>query len=202
MIKLVRLSRFGLAAGRPPKKESDTPSFKDKLHIFNQLKPYIFPFFHSDRFITFTLLKSYSYLALSKFCFFGGPMLLKVGINSLQNASFGDPFLMFLGYGICYSASVLFESLRNVEVLKVTSYALTETSSDAYKHMLSMGPGFFFTGSQRTKLFNLQKVRRTIFRRNTPSSRTSAPSRNTSSPSSWTSGSAPPSCCTTLIRGR
>lgn len=58
--------------------------------------------------VTKSLLKSYGYLALSKFCFFGGPMLLKNGINSLQGVALGDPMLMFLGYGACYSASILF----------------------------------------------------------------------------------------------
>lgn len=52
-------------------------------------------------------------------------MFLKHGINNLQNLALGDPFLMFLAYGACYSASILFESLRNIEVLKVTSLALT-----------------------------------------------------------------------------
>ena len=58
--------------------------------------------------ITKSLLKSYGYLALSKFCFFGGPILLKHGINSLQGVTLVDPMLMFLGYGVCYSASILF----------------------------------------------------------------------------------------------
>lgn len=35
-------------------------------------------------------------------------MLLKYGINSLQSAAMMDPILMFLGYGVCYSASILF----------------------------------------------------------------------------------------------
>jgi hypothetical protein len=75
--------------------------------------------------VTKALLKSYGYLAISKFCFFGGPMFLKFGINSLQNLALGDPIMMFIGYGVCYSSSILFESLRNIEVLKVTSLALT-----------------------------------------------------------------------------
>lgn len=91
----------------------------------NELKPYIVPFIHRNKLVTRSLLKSYAYLGISKFCFFGGPMFLKHGINNLQNLALGDPFLMFLAYGACYSASILFESLRNIEVLKVTSLALT-----------------------------------------------------------------------------
>ena len=73
------------------------------------MKPYIVPFIHHNKIITHSLLKSYVYLIFSKICFFGGPLLLKKGINGLQStSSFGDPLLMFFGYGICYSASVLF----------------------------------------------------------------------------------------------
>jgi len=108
--------------------------------------------------VTKSLLKSYSYLVLSKFCFFGGPMLLKHGINTLSGDTLVDPIMYFLGYGLCYSASILFDSLRNLQVLNVTSLALTETSAKAYKHMLSLGPNFFFSSSQRTKLFNMYKV--------------------------------------------
>lgn len=36
-----------------------------------------------------------------------------------------DPLLMFLGYGICYSASSLFESMRNLESVKIVNIALT-----------------------------------------------------------------------------
>lgn len=52
-------------------------------------------------------------------------MFLKHGINSLQSIALADPMLMFLAYGACYSASIIFDSLRNIEVLKVTSLALT-----------------------------------------------------------------------------
>lgn len=126
--------------GSKKKVEVDNPSFKEKLYILNELKSYIIPFMHKNKLVTKSLLKSYLYLGLSKFCFFGGPMFLKHGINSLQNIALGDPVLLFLGYGVCYTTSILFDSLRNIEVLKVTSLALTETSSKAYKHMLSLGP--------------------------------------------------------------
>ncbi len=65
---------------------------------------------------------------------------------------------MFLGYGICYSLSVVFESMRNLESVKIVNSALTETASNAYRHILSLGPDFFFGGSQRHKLFSLFKV--------------------------------------------
>lgn len=76
--------------------------------MLSELKPYIIPFVHSDKKITKYLLMSYMYLGVSKFCFFGGPMLLKYGINGLQNATIVDPLFMFFGYGLCYSASQLF----------------------------------------------------------------------------------------------
>ena len=88
-------------------------------------------------------------------CFFGGPLLLKHGIDGLQSATLMDPLLMFFGYGMCYSGSILFESLRNIQVAKLTAIGLTDIVSNAYKHMLSLDPDFFFTGSQRHKLFHL-----------------------------------------------
>lgn len=69
---------------------------------------------HKNKLVTKSLLKSYLLLGLSKFCFFGGPMFLKYGINSLQNLAIGDPVLMFLAYGACYTSSILFDSLRNI----------------------------------------------------------------------------------------
>lgn len=68
------------------------------------------PFLHKDKRITLALIKSYGYLTCSKFCFFGGPLFLKYGINALQNGTLalGDPLLLFFGYGLCYSLSVLF----------------------------------------------------------------------------------------------
>ena len=80
---------------------------------------------HNDKVITRHLLKSYAYLAVSKACFFGGPMLLKYGINGLQKIAIVDPLILFLGYGLCYSASQLFESMRNIEIVYVTRFALT-----------------------------------------------------------------------------
>ena len=124
----------------------------------NEMKAYIIPFLHPNPLITKALMKAYGYLCLSKVCFFGGPMLLKFGINSLQSVSMADPFLFFFGYGILYSASVLFESMRNIQVLNVTNLALVETATKAYTNMLSMGPGFFFKDSQQIKLFNIYKV--------------------------------------------
>ena len=97
----------------------------------------------------------------SKVCFFGGPLFLKFGINAIQQGvetGWTNPLLMFLGYGVCYSSSVAFESMRNVESVKIVNIALTETASNAYRHMLSLGPEFFFSGSQRHKLFNLSKA--------------------------------------------
>ena len=108
MIKLIKNYRYLFAAQKPTKKDTDSPNFKEKLQILNELKPYIVPFLHKDKRITTALIKSYGYLGLSKVCFFGGPMFLKVGINSLSNAAIGDPFILFLGYGLCYSASVMF----------------------------------------------------------------------------------------------
>jgi hypothetical protein len=52
----------------------------------------------------------YSHSAKSAFiCFFGGPFLLKVGINSLGvPAEEYEALLYFLGFGLCYSGSVFF----------------------------------------------------------------------------------------------
>jgi len=76
------------------------------------MKQYMIPFIHNDKRITVALMKSYGFLACSKFCFFGGPLFLKYGINALQNGAvaftMADPLWLFLGYGVCYSLSVLF----------------------------------------------------------------------------------------------
>ncbi len=81
------------------------------------MKEYFIPFLHTDKRITNYLLRSYGFLVLGKLCFFAGPLFLKHGINALQGpAAIGiaDPLFMFLGYGVCYSASVMFESMRNL----------------------------------------------------------------------------------------
>lgn len=123
------------------------------------MKPYILPFAHPDKTITHALLKSYSLLALSKLCFFGGPFFLKLGINSLTGAAtVANPLMMFFGFGVCYSGSVFFEQMRNISTLKIIDIALVQTTSKAYKHMLSLGPQFYFSGSQRHILFNLYKA--------------------------------------------
>lgn len=117
-IKVIMISLLAKKSARlfsaNKKPEIDGSTLKEKLHVLKELKPYILPFVHKNKLVTRALLKSYAYLAISKFCFFGGPMFLKHGINNLQNVLLGDPILMFLGYGACYSASILFESLRNI----------------------------------------------------------------------------------------
>jgi hypothetical protein len=75
------------------------------------MKKYFIPYIHPDKRITNYLIRSYSFLLVGKLCFFAGPLFLKYGINTLQGAAtvgITDPLLMFLGYGICYSASILF----------------------------------------------------------------------------------------------
>ena len=64
-------------------------------------------------------------LGLSKLCFFGGPFLLKVGVNSLSGtAAMFNPLIYFFGFGVCYTGSVLFEQMRNVQTLKIINAAL------------------------------------------------------------------------------
>lgn len=82
--------------------------FSDKIKILKQMNPYVLPFMHKNPEITKAIGKSYLFLAFSKVCFFGGPLLLKYGINGLSSASITDPLLLFLGYGICYSGSQIF----------------------------------------------------------------------------------------------
>ena len=92
------------------------------------MRKYFVPYIHPDKRITSYLNRSYGFLLLGKICFFAGPLFLKHGINTIQSAeSLGitDPLLMFAGYGICYSLSVLFESLRNLESVKIVNIALT-----------------------------------------------------------------------------
>jgi hypothetical protein len=133
-------------------------TFREKLNYLQEMKPYILPFLHDNKVITRALLRSYGMLALSKLCFFGGPFFVKMGINTLTGAAAGNPLLMFLGFGLCYSGSVLFEQMRNLETLKIINIALLETTSKTYKHMLSLGPEFYFSGSQRHIIFSLFKA--------------------------------------------
>jgi len=80
-------------------------------------------------------------LALSKICFFGGPFMLKLAVNALGAPAAGFSSLFyFFGFGVCYSGSVFFEQARNLHTLKLINTALVETTSKAYKHMLSLGP--------------------------------------------------------------
>lgn len=117
-------------------------SLMELLDYIKETKTYIVPFLHRDKEITRSLLKSYSLLALSKICFFGGPFLLKLGVNSLSGpvAAGMYPLLYFFGFGVCYTGSVLFEQMRNLQTLRLINSALVETTSKAYKHMLSLGP--------------------------------------------------------------
>ncbi len=75
-----------------------------------EMKPYIVPFIHKDPMIAKTLLRSYGLLILSKACFFGGPFLLKLGVNALGGSVMGgfNPLIYFFGFGACYSGSVVF----------------------------------------------------------------------------------------------
>lgn len=117
-------------------------SIVELVDYIKETRTYIVPFLHHDKEITRSLLKSYSLLALSKICFFGGPFLLKLGVNSLSGpAAVGMyPLLYFFGFGVCYTGSVLFEQMRNLQTLRLINSALVETTSKAYKHMLSLGP--------------------------------------------------------------
>ncbi len=93
------------------------PNFKEKINYIKSIKPYLIPFMHENTLITKSLFKSYGYLIFSKLCFFGGPLFLKHGINGLSvtgGLGLVDPLIMFFGFGVCYSGSVFFESLRNL----------------------------------------------------------------------------------------
>ena len=89
------------------------------------MKPYIIPGIHPDKKITHGLIKSYAMLACSKLCFFGGPFLLKLGVNALSATTTAlNPLLYFFGFGVCYTGSVLFEQMRNVQTLQLINAAL------------------------------------------------------------------------------
>lgn len=103
-----KVTRALFSTGKP-KTQQHKYSFVETLRYINQIKPYLIPFLHKDKQITRTLLQSYGLLALSKVCFFGGPFLLKLGINSLGVPTAGyDSLIYFFGFGVCYSGSVLF----------------------------------------------------------------------------------------------
>jgi ABC-type transport system involved in Fe-S cluster assembly fused permease/ATPase subunit len=118
----------------------------------------VVPFLHTNPIITRKIITSYVYLVLSKICFFGGPLLLKGGINAIQSTAAFDPSLLFLGYGLCYTGSILFESLRNIKVIQVSNEAIKDISQQAYMHVLKLEPEFFFGSSQRQTLFKLSRA--------------------------------------------
>lgn len=155
---MLRTLRYGFSSAKKVNNRKD--SLVEVVRYVKEMKPFIIPFLHHDKEITRTLLKSYSLLALSKICFFGGPFLLKLGVNALSAPASGGifPLLYFFGFGVCYTGSVLFEQRRNLQLLRLINSALVETTSKAYKHMLSLGPEFYFGGSQRHILFNLYKA--------------------------------------------
>lgn len=104
-----RLGRVGFSSEAKQKY-----TIREKLNYISEMKPYILPFIHKDKTITRALLRSYGMLAMSKVCFFGGPLFVKMGINTLTGAVAGNPLFAFLGFGLCYSGSVFFEQMRNL----------------------------------------------------------------------------------------
>src|SRR5437773_2707329 len=97
MVKIIKLvSNFS-------KKTNKTTELSDRIKILKEMKPYFLPFLHANKNITKALVKSYIYLVVSKICFFGGPLMLKKGINTIHSGTLIDPLLLFLGYGVCYS---------------------------------------------------------------------------------------------------
>lgn len=107
MLRSVSRNLFSVA------KQQET--FRQKVQYVREMSPYIIPFMHPDRDITKTLLRSYGLLGLSKLCFFGGPLLLKLGMNALGGtAAFASPPVLFFGFGVCYWGSVFFEQMRNL----------------------------------------------------------------------------------------
>lgn len=108
--------------------------------IGSTLGKYMIPFLHKDKKITKNILVANFYLVLSKVCFFGGPLCLKKGINALQMGVMTDPTLMFFGYGICYTGSIFFESLRNIKNNELSNAAVKDLSEQAYGHMLNLDP--------------------------------------------------------------
>lgn len=112
---MLRASRAALFSTT---KQTDKPKLNNLIEAIKyakDMKPYIIPFVHKDKEIRHSLLKSYGLLGLSKLCFFGGPFLLKLGVNSLAAPSgLLSPLLYFFGFGVCYTGSVLFEQMRNL----------------------------------------------------------------------------------------
>lgn len=138
---MFRIFRIALFSSNKQAEKPKVSTLIEAIKYAKDMKPYIVPFVHKDREINISLLKSYGLLGLSKLCFFGGPILLKLGVNSLAApTAMLSPLVYFFGFGVCYTGSVLFEQWRNLENLKLINSALVETTSKAYKHMLSLGP--------------------------------------------------------------
>lgn len=138
------------------------PEVATHENIYRTMAKYVVPFLHSNSQITRKILLSYVHLVLSKVCFFGGPIMMKGGINALQSGATFDPTLLFLGYGLCYTGSIFFESLRNIKVVEVSNEAVKDISQEAYQHILQLDPEFFFGSSQRQRLFKIGRALNSI----------------------------------------
>lgn len=112
-IKYIAMGLLGRICRHLAKKNNQDPRIYEKMG--STLSKYMIPFLHKDRKVTKNIIIGNIYLILSKVCFFGGPLCLKKGINALQMGVMTDPTLMFFGYGICYTGSIFFESLRNIK---------------------------------------------------------------------------------------
>ncbi|KAL4434505.1 hypothetical protein ABPG74_007289 [Tetrahymena malaccensis] len=143
-----------------PKKNKDLAT---KLRILQYIKPYIIPFYHQDKEINKTILKSYGYMFLSKSFFYAGPISLKYAINYLASASLISQAPIFIiGYGLCYSAYVFFEGQRNKILAHISQNALREISQQTYEHLLKLDPSFHFGDSQRQTIFDITKAQKAI----------------------------------------
>ncbi|KRX09894.1 P-loop containing nucleoside triphosphate hydrolase [Pseudocohnilembus persalinus] len=126
------------------------------------MKPYLVPFLHKDKLITKLLLKSYAYLVLSKGFFYGGPLCIKHGINAIQSADYNNAMLIFLAYGTCYSGYVFCDGLRNRKLAEIQQASLHDIIKNTYSHMLKLDPTFFFSQSQRSKLYDIYKAQKSF----------------------------------------
>jgi ABC-type bacteriocin/lantibiotic exporter with double-glycine peptidase domain len=130
--------------------------------IYKDMLPYILPFMHKDRQVSRNIFISYGYLLCSKLCFFGGPFLLKSGIDAIRMGAAVDPLPMLFGYGLCYCGSVFFEALRNVKGVELSNLAVKDISHKSLRHILTLDPEFFFMSSQTKTLSKLNRAMKSL----------------------------------------
>ncbi|CAD8133106.1 unnamed protein product [Paramecium pentaurelia] len=134
-----------------------------QIKLLQFYKKYCLPTSQTSNSIKSLQMKAYFNLIMNKSFFFGGPFCIKYGINMVSNpATIMYSPLFFIGYGVCYSAYVYFEGLRNRNLSEINILALREMSLQTYEHLLYLDAEFHLNTSSRSNIYSLYKAQKGI----------------------------------------